>query len=255
MGNNIKSPSKSSKSSKSNSFIIQHCQSNSNTITDISSFDERRAVFISVPGLYNTWHKCPSVVLYSAVCFLPLKKKWIYHPTKYMNEIKQKDEIFVLLNQDSKNRRQFINLLKWKHSQGLVFWLLDEQLQHPNNKNDLVSPLWHTFSEKLASLYNPVTGKKYNRMKFDNKFWTEKYNKHGNYPSKYGAKSHSILMELYCLSVSMKYKCVQEIIYQSNPQSLNPITSYDCMNGTPSAFNNAVINGDDGWIICSDYEQ
>eukprot|EP01083_Nonionella_stella_P129206 391927_1 len=49
--------------------------------------DQGRVVFISLIGLYQTWTKCPSAVLFSSIFMLPLKKKWIYSATKYKNEI------------------------------------------------------------------------------------------------------------------------------------------------------------------------
>ena len=51
--------------------------------------DQRRTVFISLIGLYQTWKQCPSSILYSSIFILPLKSKWIYNPTKYENEISQ----------------------------------------------------------------------------------------------------------------------------------------------------------------------
>lgn len=133
--------------------------------------------------------------------------------------------------------------MKWKDSQKLAFWILDnsfdQQLtdcdktcdQHHgvkqdgmnNNENILIAPFWRHLSYKLTKLYDPVTGHNYKPLIFAEKWWTTKFNKETDIKYKYLSKTSSILAELYLLT--MKYKAMQEIIYQSNP-SLNPIKSY-----------------------------
>eukprot|EP01083_Nonionella_stella_P213399 769747_1 len=83
--------------SKSNpeEFILKYNKSNENKLTDALLLDNRRVVFVSLIGLYNTWNKCPPVLLHSALCVLPLKRNWIYQPSKYMNEMQTKYEIFA----------------------------------------------------------------------------------------------------------------------------------------------------------------
>ena len=50
--------------------------------------DQRRLVFISLNGLYESWTDCPFAQMYSALLILPLKKEWIYSPKKYKKELK-----------------------------------------------------------------------------------------------------------------------------------------------------------------------
>eukprot|EP01084_Bolivina_argentea_P002771 5137_1 len=71
-------------------FIINYNKTNmiNNNKIDIKSLDQRRVVFISLLGIYQTWRECPSFVLYSAIFVLPLKRDWLYNPEKYVNEIK-----------------------------------------------------------------------------------------------------------------------------------------------------------------------
>eukprot|EP01083_Nonionella_stella_P240853 841572_1 len=87
-----------STSNKYSNFIVKHNQSCSNKLTDTYYLDQKRVVFISLNGLYETFDKCPSIVLYSAICLMPLKRKWIYKPKKYINEMKQRDEAFNLFH-------------------------------------------------------------------------------------------------------------------------------------------------------------
>ena len=61
----------------------------------------------------------------------------------------------------------------------------------------------------------------YNPLKFDQSFWCNVYNDGDN---KYSDKLSSIWSELFFLT--MKYDEIREIIYQSNPLSLIPVTFY-----------------------------
>eukprot|EP01084_Bolivina_argentea_P283799 486156_1 len=238
-------------------FIVQYNKYNKHKLTDPLLLDNRRVVFVSLIGMYNTWHKCPPVVLHSALCVIQLKKNWIYQPSKYMNEIKTKDGVFALFQYIQ--NKSFLELLKWKDSQGTVFWMEDEiNPSDPisvHNKEDIIAKSWHVLSNKLTSLYDPITGSTYNPIIFDKTFWTQKYDKEMNYQSRFGAKMVSVLIELYGLSTKMKYKSVQEIIYQSNPKSLNVVTSYNGsnINKQMPVFTQTEINGQNEWIVSSDY--
>ena len=53
----------------------------------MNQIDNKRMVFVSIIGAYQTWENCPSYILYSSLVILPLKRKWIYNPSKYLNEI------------------------------------------------------------------------------------------------------------------------------------------------------------------------
>ena len=75
------------KTKSSENFILEHNKLNNNTINDLSLYDEKRLVFVSLIGLFQTWNKCPSFLLYSALFILPLKKQWIYNPNKHRDEI------------------------------------------------------------------------------------------------------------------------------------------------------------------------
>ena len=89
---------------------------------------------------------------------------------------------------------------------------------------DNFSPFWNNFNAQLTQLYDPVTQKKYNPIQ-NREFWHQQFNQNNRYQSKYESNTGQIFSELDYLS-NMKYSCLQEIIYQSNPDSLNPIISY-----------------------------
>eukprot|EP01084_Bolivina_argentea_P013759 25796_1 len=194
--------------------------------------DQRRVVFISLIGLYYTWQITPTPILYSSIFLLALKKKWIYNPIKYEKEIQQTVLCATNIFKDKVLFGEFINLLKWKDTQGLLFFMFDEY--EPNDSNDtddaksdlinqLVSPLWANFSRRLTTLYDPITKSKYKPIKCNAKWWEYSYNK--LFKSHYKVRTSTILSELYF--VTLKFKPMQEILYQSNPGSLNPIISYD----------------------------
>eukprot|EP00483_Globobulimina_turgida_P000992 UN00994 len=207
-------------------FIKKYNQTSPNPTTDIKSLDLRRKIFVSLLHLYQSWQQCPSHILYSAIFILPLKQDWIYDPTKYMEELKTHMISKIGWFSDVSKMEQFVQLLKWKDSQGLIFWMLDiESDAYDNNINSLIHPFWYDVSQKLSNLYDPVTGYKYKGINFDTRWWQNK----AKYVSKYDVKTASILSEFYFLT--MKFKSMQEILYQSNPKSLHPIKSYktdDC---------------------------
>ena len=129
---------------------------------------------------------------------------------------------------DIEEIKEFIQLLKWKDSQGLVLWMLDEY-EYPNlternsdrqSVNELVAPFWYHLSEKLSKLYDPITRDFYKQINVDKEWWSNKQ----LFKSKFNTKTTSILSELYFLK--MNYSSMQEIIYQSNPSSLKPMINY-----------------------------
>ena len=165
----------------------------------------------------------------------------------------------------------FIQLLQWKDRQGFAFWILDGQNHEYYKKKidskgesietDMVAPFWKYFSTKLASIYDPVTDKMYNPLHLDEKYWREEFDEN---LSKFDTSRKSIFLELYI--VTMKYAPIQQIIYESNPESLNPIITYDpsILNDNDNEEENEskremndnhspIIQDDDGFWISADY--
>eukprot|EP01084_Bolivina_argentea_P111327 198674_1 len=185
------------------------------------SVDQRRLVFVSLSGLYQTWDTCPKSQLHSSIFMLPLKREWIHHPSKYQKQICGERTTF----KDKKRFKQFIQLLKWKERQNLAFWMLDEYETNEEGKlqdNQLVAGFWRHFNAKLCQLYDPSSQTRYKSLTFDSRFWRFTYNRS---LSRYHTPAYKILSELYF--VTKQFKATQELIYQSNPNSLNPIVSYN----------------------------
>eukprot|EP01083_Nonionella_stella_P191350 708352_1 len=156
-------------------FIVNYVQNNCKIkINDIKFLDQRRVVFISLMGLYNTWKSCPAITLYSSIFILPLKRDWIYYPTQYTNEIKSTfiSQLTMFTDTGSAEINEFIKLLKWKDKNGLVFWMLND---YKCDKNDsLIHPFWIDVNVKLSNLYDPITTKLYNPINLDEKQWKSK---------------------------------------------------------------------------------
>eukprot|EP01084_Bolivina_argentea_P022357 41543_1 len=203
-------------------FICRFNQKYGNHV-QIDSFDPRRAVFVSLIELFKTWKLCPGFVLHTAICILPLRKQWIYKPSTFYEDNKNKIQIqFDLFAQDKVSVDEFILFLQYKDSQSLVFWMLDDY----DNKNmtTLIHPFWYYFSKKLTQLYDPVTQNHYKSLQilFDIKWWKQMQRRQNMLI--YGSKTDDIWSELQLLT--MKYRNIQEILHQSNPFSFRIITRY-----------------------------
>lgn len=165
--------------------------------------------------------------------------------------------------------KEFIQMIQWKDSQGLVFFMLDNyQISSKDIRNHpLINSFWIHFSKKLQSFYDPVNRQNYKPLHLNENYWiAESENNNRSKKSKYEHRSHPIVMELYFLN--QKWKSMQEILYQSNPSSLNPIIFYnlnencnrqdlDCRVKTNSnqayAVSDAENNDDSGLIILPSY--
>ena len=82
--------SKSKHHLKTDKFIkkyLKNYQSTNNNVKDSVLMDMRRVVFVSLNGLFNSWRNCPIHVLYTSILLLPIKKDWIYNPSKYKTEL------------------------------------------------------------------------------------------------------------------------------------------------------------------------
>merc|ERR1712228_155784 len=187
--------------------------------------DDRRLVFVSLHGLCSSWKKIPSISLYTALFVLPLKKRWIYHPTDYSDALGTDFMQFMSQSVGFSEVQsiEFVKLLRWKESQGLVLWIFDFMDKQHNVipvGNERISSFWYAFNEKLISLYDHVNGQKYKAINLDKAWWQNK----DKFMSKYNVKAADVLNEFYCLKV--RCDAMREIIYQSNPKSLRPMIAY-----------------------------
>ncbi len=93
MGNKKSTPisDKAANNKITQQFIIKYCQNNkvNDSSVDITSLDRKRVIFISLIGAVQSWRKCPSFVLYSAIFLIPFKTKWIIKPEKYAELIQK----------------------------------------------------------------------------------------------------------------------------------------------------------------------
>eukprot|EP01083_Nonionella_stella_P109403 318977_1 len=238
-------------------FIIRHFQNNKhNAIDDIQKLDQRRLVFISLIGAYQTWKQCPSVSLYSALFLMPLKRDWIRYPEQYTQELYAYFTYPLLSVSDTEGIEQFINLLKWKDSQHLVFWMLDAYPEVPLSVSQgaLVYPFWHHLSNAISHLYDPITKSNCNPLQLDDKFWKTDKTRH-LCRTAYGIETKTILCELYFQT--MKFKAIQTILYTSNSESLHAIKYYGDQG--ISTYKNPLVSLDDdedegSWWISPDYD-
>eukprot|EP01084_Bolivina_argentea_P222905 377253_1 len=231
-------------------FIIKYNQNNkSNELTDITSFDPRRKVFISLLGLYRTWRNCPSNILYSSIFILPLKSKWIYSPLKYIDEIRSISILSSAVFKDIKQMQEFIQMLQWKDSQGCCIWMLNDYANEQMSDSELIQPIWYHISNTLVKL-------KLNKLNLDTDSWKDQLKKNSEYDVTY----LEILSEFYF--TYMKFKTLKEIIHQSNPEYLHPIKSYissEYENNKPvyklCKLNDIKDDDDtDNWWISADYD-
>eukprot|EP01083_Nonionella_stella_P007733 22272_1 len=199
-------------------FIINHKKNNiRNDVFLDPNFDQRRLVFIGLSGPYQSWTQCPSVMLYSALFVIPLKRSWVLDPSKYPKQLQSAfDDAVVEL-------RDFLDLLLWKDTQGLVFWMLDhhqisETVKQTTDIDPLIDPVWYCLSEKLSALYDPISGETHNPLILDSQWYQE------HLVSKFDTNAVSILSELYFLT--QKDDVIKEIVYQSNQKSIFPVVAY-----------------------------
>eukprot|EP01083_Nonionella_stella_P030074 82570_1 len=247
----IKSPFKT-KSTKTNRdhFFLNYLHSKTNTDDGLnhSDPDPRRVVFVSVLGLYLTWKQCPPYMLYTALCVMPLKRQWIYSPSKYQHDEECNAISDLSPFSDMERTKEFIELLKWKDSQGLVSWMLDDYQHPPDATTQMVHPFWYDLNGKLTNLYDPITGANYEPLNLNVDTWRE---------HKHGSNFVSIMNELYFLR--MEYKGLEEIIYSSNPESLRLMSSFIAHEQNESLKTSLFDAFDadedkDNWWISNDYD-
>ena len=144
-----------------------------------------------------------------------------------------------VINIDNMDTKQFIELIKWKDSQKLVMFMMDD-CEYPNEElqNSLVHPFWYHLSRKVESLYDPITGRNYQPLHLDSAFYQ-------SCSAKFETESGSLLNELYFLT--MEPLLIQEIIYQSNPESLNPVIN--------TVRKSVFHQEEDDWFMLDDYEE
>eukprot|EP01083_Nonionella_stella_P312622 1118863_1 len=143
---------------------------------DAASICVKRVVFISMVGLFQTYKKCPPHVLYASLLILPIKKEWIYadDPTQFAAQLQSVSSGLI---RDDVNSKEFIELIKWKESQGLVLYAKDECKSSGDDSvvgmdEELIHPFWRYVSAKLRLLHDPITSQRYKPLPFESSYWT-----------------------------------------------------------------------------------
>eukprot|EP01083_Nonionella_stella_P014844 41563_1 len=201
--------------------LLKYLSSTINKYTQSSEQRQRRVIFVSLIGLFKTWREVPFKIMSPAIFMIPLRREWIYNPLEHLQELGSCFISHLTLFSDVTETETFVKLLKWKDAQGLVVWMLDDHDEClPKNHNELVHGFWYGFSAMLTKLKDPITRTKYKPLQLDHLWWMNR----DKYSTQYDVKQSSILTELFFFT--MKYRTMQEIIYQSNPDSLLPVVSY-----------------------------
>eukprot|EP00485_Elphidium_margaritaceum_P003220 CAMPEP_0202689994 /NCGR_PEP_ID=MMETSP1385-20130828/5144_1 /ASSEMBLY_ACC=CAM_ASM_000861 /TAXON_ID=933848 /ORGANISM="Elphidium margaritaceum" /LENGTH=253 /DNA_ID=CAMNT_0049345215 /DNA_START=60 /DNA_END=821 /DNA_ORIENTATION=- len=232
--------------------FIEFCKKNTDNavgVCGVDVLDERRVVFVSLIGLHKTWKQTPLYILYSCLIFLPMSRQWLYSKRKKRSN---HDEIA--------NDNVFMSFLRFKNEQSFVFWAGDDAADmdmecdanpHSGIQGDLFAPFWKNVSKRLSMLYDPITRRNYAPLKADD-FFKDRV----KFVSRFQNNSSTILSELYF--VHMKFKAVQEILYQSN-RTLNAIVSFapDRINinhnrRSPSSCHSTISSP--GFWISADYD-
>eukprot|EP00484_Ammonia_sp_Unknown_P000087 CAMPEP_0197020988 /NCGR_PEP_ID=MMETSP1384-20130603/1867_1 /TAXON_ID=29189 /ORGANISM="Ammonia sp." /LENGTH=251 /DNA_ID=CAMNT_0042448723 /DNA_START=42 /DNA_END=797 /DNA_ORIENTATION=+ len=200
----------------------------------------KRLVFCSLVGLFQTYKQTPMVLLYPAICILPLKSEWIDDPVKYTAELNNTIIAQMpLFYHDPLEFALFWRLLQWKKQQNLLFCMLD-CYEEDAEQTGQIAPFWLQFSRKLVSM-------KLNGLQC-------LFKRPRKFESKYNCKYIEVFAELCCLR--MQFKSIQEIIHQTNPDSLLPIVSYTPNRediGQRATFSASIIDGSE-WYIADDYD-
>eukprot|EP01083_Nonionella_stella_P160493 524778_1 len=174
--------------------------------------DQRRLVFVSLIGLFRSWKSVSLPSMCSALLLMPLHRQCIYEPYKYRGDFNR------FLSSDTVEMQSFIDFLKFKDSQGLAVWMLDRCTPMCDDMDPLIDPFWYSLNQILTALVDPATGTRYSPLHLETKWWKHKC-------KSIDVRFSEILTELYLLS--MKYRTMQEIIHQSNPNTLHPVVTYD----------------------------
>eukprot|EP01083_Nonionella_stella_P026459 72857_1 len=266
-------------------FISFH-QKQQQIRSDMTVYDatiQHRVAFISLVGLYQSFRRVPTHILFSSLFILKIRREWLYDAST------ANDTRNVLRTLQFDEDEDFMMLLKWKDSQGLLLFMWNEdtasayppttsdirheldtddvsdhelpidfgiesdheddltgdsnqfalplprfqrlESHYPNpvvrqerpamdafNTTQEPNALWMQLSHALSGIYDPYSGSNYTPLILNPHWWLNDLEE-----SQYGASSNDVLNEIY--ECPMKYRCVMEILFQSNP-SLIPCKTY-----------------------------
>ena len=87
-----------------------------------------RVAFVSIHGLYNSFRRIPTHILWGSMFMLKIKREWLYNPLQSIN-----DNDNIIHKQGMDKDHDFLMCLKWKDSQGYLKCMMD---YHDNNNNN-----------------------------------------------------------------------------------------------------------------------
>mmetsp|Transcript_81736 Transcript_81736/g.100243 ORF Transcript_81736/g.100243 Transcript_81736/m.100243 type:complete len:210 (-) Transcript_81736:234-863(-) len=192
-----------------------------------------RILFVSLLGFSNCWKDLTNIQLQYCVLMISIKKEWLF------KKIKCDDNILYTYNMYS--NKDLMMILKYKYSQGLIIFMSDNNNQVPSTPVFIVNKSWENISNKIESLYDIKTNKKYNSLALSQNDWFNDI---------------SVLNELK--HANGNYKCIKKIISKTNP-SFHIIALRNDFENYGSTSNeylpsNTDTNNDDGLtFISSDY--
>ena len=90
-----------------------------------------RVVFVSLIGLFHSFRRIPTHILFSSIFCLNLKREWLYNASFHTNDPRN-----LLNSQLFDCDDEFMMLLKWKDSQGLLFFMHHDDEENDGNTNN-----------------------------------------------------------------------------------------------------------------------
>eukprot|EP01084_Bolivina_argentea_P240082 403416_1 len=116
-------------------FISFH-QKQQQIRSDMTVYDatiQHRVAFISLVGLYQSFRRVPTHILFSSLFILKIRREWLYDAST------ANDTRNVLRTLQFDEDEDFMMLLKWKDSQGLLLfmWNEDTASAYPPTTSDI----------------------------------------------------------------------------------------------------------------------
>jgi len=103
--------------------------------SDHSAFSgatRHRVAFVSVVGLFHSFRRIPTHILFSSLFVLSLRRQWLYDPLGHAMDARN-----VLHSLSFDDDEEFMQLLRWKDSQGLLFFMATDDGRSADGAADI----------------------------------------------------------------------------------------------------------------------
>ena len=110
------------------------------------------------------------IILEHSLFIFSIKKEWLFNKCK-------KDNSNNILHQFNMHKnKEFIKLLKYKYSQGLLICLNNKTNKNTSQKiaclsNTKINPIWFDISNKLTTIFNSNTNTYHNALVLNKQYW------------------------------------------------------------------------------------